>query len=54
MIAVLSEGLAADLRPLSYGRSTWDVPFLGRPLLTHALAWLARSMKQVRKCGQPA
>lgn len=41
-IAILSEGLAGDLRPIGYGRSTWDVPFLGRPLLAAALEWLER------------
>lgn len=41
-LAVLSEGLCGDLRPLCYGRSTWDMPFLGRPLLDMTLAWLER------------
>lgn len=41
-IAILSEGLPGDLRPIAYSRSTWDVPFLGRPLLAAALEWLER------------
>lgn len=41
-IAILSEGLTADLRPIGYGRSTWDAPFLGRPLLASTLEWLER------------
>ena len=41
-IAILSEGLPGDLRPVGYGRSTWDMPFLGRPLLAAAIEWLER------------
>jgi aminoglycoside phosphotransferase (APT) family kinase protein len=41
-VAILSEGLPGDLRPIGYSRSTWDVPFLAAPLLVHALAWLER------------
>jgi aminoglycoside phosphotransferase (APT) family kinase protein/NDP-sugar pyrophosphorylase family protein len=40
-VALLAEGLCGDLRPLCYGRSTWDVPFLGRPLLARTVEWLA-------------
>ncbi|MBM3465888.1 MAG: hypothetical protein FJX76_27680, partial [Armatimonadetes bacterium] len=42
-VVVLSEGLPGDLRPLCYGRSTWDIPFQGEPLLVSALQYLTRA-----------
>lgn len=40
---IVSEGLPGDLRPLCYGRSTWDLPFQGSNLLTAALAWMQKA-----------
>lgn len=42
-VMILAAGLGTRLRPLTLDRAKPAVPFIGRPLITHVVRWLAKA-----------